>query len=57
MDKLNEAINQFINEQRLEYPLLSQWDVFNLKLGFARGVQYQIKQDMAETVKRLEAIK
>ena len=57
MDKLNEAINQFINEQRLEYPLLSEWDVFNLKLGYARGCQDRIKSEMAETVKRLEAVK
>ena len=54
---IEKELETFINEQRMEYPLLSQWDVFNLKLGFARGVQYQIKQDMTETVKRLEAIK
>ena len=57
MDKLNEAINQFINEQRLEYPQLSTWDIFNLKLGYARGCQDTIKSDMADTVRRLEAIK
>ena len=57
MNKLEEAINQFVNEQRLEYPDLTDWDVFNLKLGYARGCQDRIKSEMAETMKRLEAVK
>ena len=54
---IEKELEHFINEQRMEYPNLTDWDVFNLKLGYARGCQDRIKSEMAETMKRLEAVK
>ena len=54
---IEKELETFVNEQRMEYPQLSTWDIFNLKLGYARGCQDTIKSDMADTVRRLEAIK
>lgn len=52
---IEKELETFINEQRMEYPNLTDWDIFNLKLGYARGCQDMVKYEMAETVKRFEA--
>mgnify|MGYP001558104044 CR=1 FL=1 len=53
---IEESMMQFVNEQKLEYPLLTDWDVFNLKLGYARGCQDAIKHETAQTIKLLGGI-
>ena len=43
---IEKALNQFLNEQRIKYPLLTQWDEQSLSLGFVSGAEYAIKQEM-----------
>mgnify|MGYP001607947803 CR=1 FL=1 len=48
---IEESLNQFINDQLVKFPTLTDWDVKNLKIGFAGGCEYFIRSE----IKALEA--
>lgn len=48
MSDIEQGMNQFINEQRIQFPSLTNFDVANLKVGFANGVEWEIKRQMRQ---------